>query len=139
MRTTLLLGVCVALLSPRAAALAQDSNILFNAPAFLPKKPRPGLPDVKTTPLAWPRLDPGAVICRSESDLSRLVARRRGEPVEGPVDCQIIHAATGITIVQRKAPGMTQVTTTNPAAGGAGWTDAWLPDKAPARATSATR
>lgn len=138
MRKILLLGACLALLSP-AAALAQDSNILFNAPGLLPKKARPGLPDVKTTPLAWPRLDPGAVICRSEADLSRLVAGRRGEPVEGPVDCQVIRAATGIAIVQRKPPGMTQVTTTNPAAGGTGWTDAWLPDKAPAKAASATR
>ena len=138
MRKTLLVCACLALLSP-AAVLAQDSNILLNAPGLLPKKPGPGLPDVKTTPLAWPRLDPGAVICRSETDLSRLVARRRGEPVEGPVDCQIIRAATGIAIVQRKALGMTQVTTNSPAAGGTGWTDAWLPDKAPVRATSATR
>lgn len=138
MRKILLLGACLTLLSP-AIALAQDSNVLFNAPGLLVKKPKPGLPDVKTTPLAWPRLDPGAVICRSEADLSRLVARRRGEPVEGPVDCQIVHTATGIAIIQRKPPGMTQVTTTNSSAGGTGWTDVWLPDKAPARATSATR
>ena len=139
MRKILLLGACLALLPPSAVALAQNSNVLLNAPGLLPKKPGPGLPDVKTTPLAWPRLDPGAVICRSESDLGRLVARRRGEPVEGPVDCQVVRAATGIAIVQRKGPGMTQVTTNNPASGGAGWTDAWLPDKAPVRAASATR
>lgn len=140
MRRTLLLGACLALLSPMAVALAQDSNVLLNAPGLLPKKPKPGLPDVKAAPLAWPRLDPGAVICRSETDLSRLVARRRGELVEGAVDCQVMRAPTGIAIVQRKAPGMTQVTTTNPMAGGTGWTDAWLPDKAPpARAASATR
>ena len=138
MRKTLLLGACLALLSS-AAALAQDSNILLNAPGLIPKKPRPGLPDVKTTPLAWPRLDPGAVICRSETDLGRLVARRRGDPVDGPVDCQVIRAVTGIAIVQRKAPGLTQVTTNNPAAGGTGWTDAWLPDKAPVRAASTAR
>jgi hypothetical protein len=140
MRSILLLAVGLALAVPCAGAMAQDddSNIKFQS-ALVPRKPRPGLPDVKAQPLAWPRLDPGAVICRSESDLSRLAARRRGEPVDGPVDCQIVRAAAGITVLQRKGPGMTQVSTTDPAAGGKGWTDAWLPDKSPARATSASR
>jgi hypothetical protein len=108
-----------------------DSHVHFDAPGLLPKKPRGGMPDVRAQPLAWPRLDRGAVICRSESDLSRLAARRRGESVDGPVDCQIVRATTGITIVQRQGPGMTEVQTNDPSAGGTGWTDAWLPDKPP--------
>ena len=139
MRKILLLVAGFALLTPSVITLAQDSNILLNAPGLIPKKPSAGLPDVKPHPLAWPRLDPGAVICRSENDLSRLAARRRGEPVEGSVDCQVIRAATPISVIQRKGPGMTQISTTDPAAGGAGWTDAWLPDRSPVRATSATR
>jgi hypothetical protein len=51
----------------------------------------------------------------------------------------VIRAATAISIIQRKGPGMTQISTTDPAAGGAGWTDAWLPDRAPVRATSVAR
>lgn len=107
-----------------------DSNIYFSAPGLLPKKPKPGMPDVAAPPQAWPRLDPGAVLCRSESDLSRLAARRRGETVEGPLDCQMIRTRTPVTILQRQG-GLTMVKTTDPSAGGAGWTDAWLPDKAP--------
>jgi hypothetical protein len=108
-----------------------NSHVRLDAPALMPKKPRAGMPDVKVQPLVWPRLDRGAVICRSESDLSRLAARRRGETVDGPVDCQIMRAATGISILQRQGPGMTEVQTNDPSAGGTGWTDAWLPDKPP--------
>jgi hypothetical protein len=122
----------------QARALPQpptDSNILLNAPGILPSKKRPpGLPDVKASPLAWPRLDPGAVICRSEDDLARLAERRRGDRVEGSLDCQVVRAVTPIAIVQRKSPGMTQIKTNDAASGGLGWTDAWLPEKAPVSA-----
>jgi hypothetical protein len=121
------------------AAQPSDSNIFFSAPGLLPKKPKPGLPDVKASPLAWPRLDAGAVLCRSEADLLRLADRRRGEAVDGPVDCQILRTATPITIVQRKSPGLTEVQTTDPKAGGSGWTDAFLPQKAPTSSTAAAR
>jgi len=121
------------------AAYAQDSNVFLNAPGFLPKKPKPGLPDVKSQPAAWPRLDPGAVLCRTESDLDRLAARRRGEQVEGPVDCKVIRVPTAISIVQRSRPGLTEVQTTDAQAGGVGWTDVWLPERAPRPGASASR
>jgi hypothetical protein len=125
-------------------ALAQqpppsDSNVKFNAPGLLVKKPPPGLPEVRGPLQAWPRLDAGAALCRTEDDLERLAARRRGEPADGPIGCQIIRAATAITVVQRKSPGKTEVRTNNPEAGGSGWTDVWLPERAPAGSTSATR
>jgi hypothetical protein len=137
----LLIAVCLGTLAIAAEAVAQssDSNILFNAPGLLVKKPKPGPPEVRAQPLAWPRLDAGAVLCRSEADLLRLADRRRGEAVEGPVDCQILRAATSISIVQRKGLGRTEVQTTDPKAGGAGWTDAWLPEKAPSTGASAVR
>lgn len=130
--TALVLSCLVAM--PAFAQTAppdDDSHVRLDAPGLLPKKPPPGLPDVRAQPLAWPRLDRGAVICRSESDLSRLAARRRGESVDGPIDCQIVRAGTGISILQRQGPGMTEVQTNDPSAGGTGWTDAWLPDKPP--------
>ncbi|HET6606816.1 MAG TPA: hypothetical protein VFG62_09120 [Rhodopila sp.] len=108
-----------------------DSHVQFDAPGFLPKKGRSGLPNVKASPLAWPRLDRGSVLCRSEEDLSRLAARRRGQSVEGPIDCQIVRAATGVSILRRQGPGMTEVQTNDPNAGGTGWTDAWLPERPP--------
>jgi hypothetical protein len=136
----LLVTASLGTLALAAPAWAQpsDSNVSFDGGGMLVKKPKPSnLPDVRPQPLAWPRLDPGAVLCRSEDDLSRLARRRSGEAVDGPVDCQVIRAATAITIVQRKGPGQTEVQpsdSTEP-----GWTDAWLPQKAPIAATSASR
>ncbi|HEY0422580.1 MAG TPA: hypothetical protein VGC82_04580 [Rhodopila sp.] len=120
-----------------AGAQPNDSNISLNAPGLLIKKPPPGPPDVRTTPLAWPRLEPGAVLCRSEADLNRLARRRAGEATDGPVDCQTMRAPTAITIVQRAGPGRTEVKPTDPRVAASGWTDAWLPEKAPANATAA--
>jgi hypothetical protein len=134
----LLLAGLLATLTMTAPAGAQtpDSNVFLDAPGILPKKPKPGLPEVKAQPLAWPRLDAGAVLCRSEADLLRLAERRRGEVVDGPVDCQILRAATPITIVQRKGPGRIEVQTADPKAGGSSWTDAYLPEKAPVNAAA---
>jgi hypothetical protein len=135
-RKRLLIVVLLGTLAMATPCVAQsdDSNVFLNAPLLLNKKPKPGAPDVKAQPLAWPRLDAGAVLCRSEADLLKLAQRRRGEVVSGPVDCQILRTVTPITIVQRKAPGLTEVQTSDPKAGGAGWTDAFLPAKAPATA-----
>jgi hypothetical protein len=131
---TLALVGTLALTMP-AGAQSSDSDVSFDAGALLPKKPKPGLPDVKAQPLAWPRLDPGAVFCRTEADLEKLAARRSGAVVSGPIDCQIVRAATAISIVQRKGPGEAEVKISGAAADGtSGWTDAWLPDKAPVSA-----
>jgi hypothetical protein len=135
----LLIAVCAGAVAFAAETRAEDSNVLFNAPGLLIKKPKPGPPDVKSQPLAWPRLDPGAVLCRSEADLNRLGLRRSGETVDGSIDCQVIRAPTGIAIVQRKGPGKTEVTTNDPRVPASGWTDAWLPEKAPSGAKAAAR
>lgn len=118
-------GLAVVAPGPEAAA----QGVTFNAPGFLIKKPEQTMPEVRAAPLAWPRLDPGAVLCRTEYDLERLAARRRGEP-NGPADCRIVSQPTAITIVQRRGPGKTQVQVTE-AATIVGWTDVWLPEKAP--------
>jgi hypothetical protein len=135
----LLVAACFGAQALALCANAQDSNVLLNAPGILIKKPKPGAPDVKPQPLAWPRLDPGAVLCRSEADLNRLARRRAGEAADGPVDCQIVRAATAITIVQRKGPGQTEVKATDPKISDLGWTDAWLPEKAPPGSPPAAR
>jgi hypothetical protein len=142
MRRTLTLAVglvAVTIGAGPSGAQPSDSNVSLNAPGLLVKKPKPGLPEVKAQPQAWPRLDPGAVLCRSEFDLSKLAQRRSGETVDGPVDCQIVRAATPITIVQRAAPGRTEVKVTDGPSTGSGWTDAWLPEKAPKGTTAAAR
>jgi hypothetical protein len=120
-------------LAPRAGRTEPPPNVSLDAPALVIKKPKPGAPEVKAQPVVWPRLDAGAVLCRSESDLRHLAQRRSGDPNAGPVDCRVMTATTGIDILQRKGPGLTEVRVT----GGAretGWTDVWLPARPPAGA-----
>jgi hypothetical protein len=140
MHKILITAACLGTLAVAAPASAQpsDSNISFQS-GLLIKKPKPGAPDVKAQPLAWPRLDAGAVLCRSEDDLNRLARRRSGQTIDGPVECQVIRVATPITIVQRRTPGQTEVKPSTGQPWEDGWTDAWLPEKAPATATSVSR
>jgi hypothetical protein len=140
----LLMGACLGTLALATPVNAQqppsNSDISFDAGALALKKPKPGLPDVRAQPLAWPRLDPGAVFCRTQDDLEKLTARRSGQPVDGAIDCQIIQTPTAISIVQRSGPGRVEVQISGAKTGSSsGWTDAWLPDKAPSGATSASR
>ncbi|WP_428491523.1 hypothetical protein [Rhodopila sp.] len=137
----LLIGACLGSLAITVPAGAQpnDSNVSFDAGGLMPKKPAPRLPDIAAQPLAWPRLDPGAVVCRTEADLDKLGARRHGQHVDGPIDCQIVRAATAISIVQRSGPGRTEVKASDPKADWSGWTDAWLPEKGAVGATSVSR
>jgi hypothetical protein len=108
-------------------AAAQAQNVYFDAPGFLNKPSKPGPPAPKPQPLAWPRLDPGAVLCRTEVDLDRLSANRTGAPGGGPADCRIINQPTAISILDRRSPGRTHVQVTG--SDQDGWTDAWLPEK----------
>ena len=113
-------------------ALAQihpprDSNITYGG--MLGKKaPAPSLPDVPAPPSAWPRLDPGSVLCNSEDDLARRAAIMRGEQA-APADCRPINQPTAIQIVHRFGPGRTEVQITGHSE--TGWTAAWLPPTPP--------
>jgi len=129
MRSRLLLLALLALAQPALAA-DDDSRVRLSAPGLLGKKGPQQAPDVKAPPQAWPRLDPGAFLCRTEDDLSRLAARQAGDPVDGPVNCQVIRVATAIQIVRRGGPGRTEVRGTN-TPNISGWTNAWLPERAP--------
>jgi hypothetical protein len=130
------LALALALVAiPGVGASAQ--NVILDAPALMKQKAKPGLPDVRVPAAAWPRLDPGAVLCRSEDDLARLAANRTGAGGGGPADCRIINVPTAIQIVARRGPGRTEVQVTG-GTSQVGWTDAWLPDKAPASARSAS-
>ena len=69
--------------------------------------------------------------CRTASKVTRgrLAASRRGEQVNPP-DCLMIRAPTAVTIERRAGLGRTQVALTDQK-GVDGWTDAWLPERAP--------
>jgi hypothetical protein len=105
-------------------ALAQ---VIWDMPNVVVPKTKFENSTVKPRADVWPRLDPGAVLCKSEADLRRLAASRRGEPGDPP-NCQLIRAPTAIQIQQRAGPGRTQVSVTGQD-GVQGWTDAWLPER----------
>ena len=111
------------------AGEASAQNVIIDAPSLFPGKKAAGVPEIRVPAAAWPRLDPGAVLCRSENDLTRLAANRSGGSGGGPADCRVVNTATPIQIIHRQGPGRTQVQVS--ANNQTGWTDAWLPEKAP--------
>ncbi len=112
---------------------AASAQVIFNAPGLMGAKKDPGPPPARAPPTVWPRLDPGAVLCRTQDDLNRYAANMTARVSGGetqPADCRLISQPTGIQILSRQGPGSTQVKLT--AAGDVtGWTNVWLPDKAP--------
>ena len=92
--------------------------------------PPPAAPALRRPQEVWPRLDAGAVLCRSRDEL---VARARMEADQGiaamPQGCRLVRNVTAITIVDRVPPGATQVKVRDN--GETGWTDAFLPDRPP--------
>ena len=115
--------LCAVVSGPAAAQVVWDApNVIIQPPSF-------GTKGVKARPEAWPRLDPGATLCKTEADLLRLAGARRGEPGPQP-NCRPIRVATPIVITRRAGVGRTLVSLTD-TTNQEGWTDAWLPEKAP--------
>ena len=117
-------------------AMPASAQVIVDAPALLKKDSKAAQPPApRAAPLLWPRLDPGSVFCRTEDDLTRhasnMTARVSGGDVES-ADCRAIAQPTGIQILSREGPGRTQVKLSTPG-NEVGWTDAWLPNRPPAR------
>jgi hypothetical protein len=112
---------------------ASAQNVILDAPGIIPKKKAPPPTAPRAQPAAWPRLDPGAVLCRTEDDLDRhasnMTARVSGG-ITRSTDCRVIAQPTGVQIISRQGPGRTQVKLSVPG-NDVGWTDVWLPEKAP--------
>jgi hypothetical protein len=123
-------AVMLAIATP---ALAQ--HVILDAPGLLGKKDKAPPPTPRAPTAVWPRLDPGAVICKTDDDLSRhaanMIARVSGGEQQ-TADCHAIAEPVGIQIVSREGPGRTQVKLAGQN-GETGWTDVWLPDKPPPR------
>jgi hypothetical protein len=111
----------LALCYPASAQVVWDMPSVIVPKVNIDRTPVPARAEV------WPRLDPGAIICKTQADLLRLAESRRGVPGDRPV-CQFIQSATPIAIVRRVGPGQTEVSLTNQN-GMDGWTDAYLPDR----------
>jgi hypothetical protein len=113
------------------AAAASAQNVILDAPGFLPPKKSAPPPAPRAPPAVWPRLDPGAVLCRTADDLDRHAANLTARVSGGstiPADCRIVAQPTGVEILSREGLGRTQVRLTGNVTG---WTNVWLPEKAP--------
>jgi hypothetical protein len=129
MRMSLLAAVMGA-----AVQTASAQHVVFDAPGMMGQKKAPPPPQPRAQPTVWPRLDPGAVLCRTADDLERYAANMTARASGGDTqaaDCQIISQPTGIQIVSRQGLGRTEVKL-SASDNMIGWTDVWLPDKAPA-------
>jgi hypothetical protein len=114
--------------------VAAAQHVIFDAPGLTGDKKAAPPPPVRAQPTVWPRLDPGAVLCRTEDDLDRHAANMTAQVSGGytqSADCRIIGLPIGIQILSRQGLGRTEVKLSGPG-NVTGWTDAWLPDKAPA-------
>jgi hypothetical protein len=120
------------LLGTATPAFAQ--HVILDAPILATPKQKAAPPAPRATAV-WPRLDPGAVVCKTEDDLDRhaanMIARVSGG-AQQIADCHAVDQPVGIQIVEREGPGRTQVKLAG-ADGETGWTDVWLPDKPPPR------
>ena len=113
--------------------VAAAQHVMFNAPGLLGDKKADPPPQPRAQPSAWPRLDPGAVLCRTEDDLDRHAANMTAQVSGGytqSADCRMITLPIGIQILSRQGLGRTEVKLSGPG-NVTGWTDAWLPEKAP--------
>jgi len=85
-------------------------------------------------PEPWPRLDTGAILCKSRDDLVRhqmQIAAGPSVAAPGPTpDCGIIQKQTAIQILDRDGLSRTHVVLTDETKQ-TGWTDSYLPSTPP--------
>jgi hypothetical protein len=92
-------------------------------------------PEMPAVPEIWPRLENGALICKSRDDLVRYqtqIANGAGAETAGQApDCHTIRKQTGIQILAHDGPSRTQIVTTDESKE-TGWTNSYLPSTPPA-------
>ena len=92
-------------------------------------------PEMPNVPEIWPRLEDGALICKSRDDLVRYqtqITNGANDATAGQApDCHTIRKRTGIQILARDGPSRTQIVTTDESKE-TGWTNSYLPSTPPA-------
>jgi hypothetical protein len=90
--------------------------------------PEPDVPEI------WPRLENGALICKSRDDLVRYQTQFGNGPSPTRAGeasgCHTIQKQTGIQILGHDGPSRTQIATTDDAKE-TGWTNSYLPSTPP--------
>jgi len=91
-------------------------------------------PTAPFLPEIWPRLEEGALICKSRDDLVRYqtqIANGSSITTPGqPPDCHTIRKQTGIQILAHDGPSRTQIFTTD-GSKETWWTNSYLPSTPP--------
>jgi hypothetical protein len=94
----------------------------------------PTPPEIPAVPEIWPRLEDGALICKSRDDLVRYqtqIASGASDAAAGQApDCHTIRKRTGIQILAHDGPSRTQIVTTDESKE-TGWTNSYLPSTPP--------
>ena len=133
---TLLIAACAALLLDPSAGWAQavgrgGRGGRQSEPARDPAKAEAPLNVPVAAKPPRVRLDPGALLCRTEEDLqdhqAAVAARLDGHPTQEPGGCHRLSAVTGVSVVERHGPARTEVRLPGPAEA-VGWTDAVVPN-----------
>lgn len=129
--------LCAILAIPPALVQAQRGGDLPTTPGGPPpsnydrtgKDAAPKTPPLaRLTPKADPRqrLDTGALLCRTETDLQQheaaIVARLDGTEAAEPAGCRRVRRMTSVTVLDRHGPARTQVHLFGPPEE-TGWTD----------------
>jgi hypothetical protein len=94
----------------------------------------PAPTETPAVPEIWPRLENGALICKSRDDLVRYqtqIASGASDAAAGQApDCHTIRKRTGIQILAHDGPSRTQIVTTDESKE-TGWTNSYLPSTPP--------
>jgi len=97
----------------------------------------PPIPNAKqreAVPEPWPRLEVGALLCKSRDDLvkyqTRIADGANAATAEQSLDCHKLRKQTGIQILDHDGPSRTEVVTTDKVKV-TGWTNTYLPATPP--------
>src|ERR1700759_3592613 len=127
MALLLLLGAMASAHAQIGDGHGRRQNNQQQTPQRAPAPTAPFLPEI------WPRLEEGALICKSRDDLVRYqtqIANDSTARTGQTPDCRTIRKQTGIQILAHDGPSRTQVVTTDEAKE-TWWTNSYLPSTPP--------
>jgi hypothetical protein len=146
----LVVVTCFALVSVPKASFAQDANDPNMAGQFMgrggghqrhgraqqgPRRVAPVLAPLPQVRDPWPRLDAGALLCRTEAELQQHQAatavRLAGGTAAEPSGCQFVQAMTPVTVAERDGLSRTEVRLQGASGPQLAWTDEVIPEERP--------
>jgi hypothetical protein len=130
----LALVLLLAAMAPAAAQISGGGGHGQRGQQQTPQQSPTPTPTIPNVPEPWPRLEGGALLCKSRDGLVKYqtdIGKGTGViAAQLDTDCHSIRKQTGIQILDRDGPSRTQVVTTDDAKE-TGWTNTYLPDTPP--------